>query len=134
MGSFRVILLRSKLIPKRNQSRLNRVKILSFTDRQFLKQSDQSLHCLSFKLGLHCLLFFLYLSDTHLIVQNPIFFGFLQQNLSYVMRKPVYAICQQQRHISACASTHMRRLIPAFVVRCLDSIIPLLAIGEISRP
>ena len=36
------------------------------------------------------------------------------------MRKPVYAIC--------------KRLISTFVVRCLDSIIPLLAIAEISRP
>ena len=37
------------------------------------------------------------------------------------MRKPVYAICEQQR----------RRL--AFDVRCLDSIIPLVSISEISR-
>ena len=29
---------------------------------------------------------------------------------------------------------HPRSLISAFVVRCLDSIIPLLAIAEISRP
>ena len=29
---------------------------------------------------------------------------------------------------------HLRSLISAFVVRCLDSIIPLLAIAEISRP
>ena len=42
------------------------------------------------------------------------------------MRKPVYVICEQQRRWSAC-------LISAFVVRCLDSIIPLLAIVEISR-
>ena len=37
----------------------------------------------------------------------------------------VYAIYEQQ---------HPRSLISAFVVRCLDSIIPLLAIAEISRP
>ena len=29
---------------------------------------------------------------------------------------------------------HPRSLINAFVVRCMDSIIPLLAIAEISRP
>ena len=45
--------------------------------------------------------------------------------LSHVMRKPVYAICEQQRHRSA---------IHAFIVHCLDSIIPLLAIAKISRP
>ena len=36
-------------------------------------------------------------------------------NMSHVMRKPVYVICEQQR----------RSLISASVVRCLDSIIPL---------
>ena len=46
------------------------------------------------------------------------------------MRKPVYAIGEQERRRSACAS---RSLISAFVVRCMDSIIPLLAIAEISR-
>ena len=51
--------------------------------------------------------------------------------MSYAMRKPVYTICEQQRHRSACAS---RSLISAFVVHCLDRIIPLLAIAEISRP
>ena len=39
------------------------------------------------------------------------------------MRKPVYAICEQ----------HPRSLISAFVVRCLDSIIPPVSISEISR-
>ena len=43
--------------------------------------------------------------------------------MSHFMRKPVFAICEQQR----------RSLISTFVVRCLDSIIPLLAIAEISR-
>ena len=38
------------------------------------------------------------------------------------MRKPVYAICEQ----------HPRSLISAFVARCLDSIIPLVSISEIS--
>ena len=45
------------------------------------------------------------------------------QSLSRIVRKPVYAICEQQRH--------PRSLISAFVVRCLDSIIPLLSIDEI---
>ena len=56
--------------------------------------------------------------------------------LSHVMRKPVYAICDQQRHRSACASAdqpaHLHSLIGAFVVRCLDSIIPLVSISKIS--
>ena len=43
--------------------------------------------------------------------------------MSHVMRKPVHAICEQ----------HPRSLISAFVVRCLDSIIHLLAIAEISK-
>ena len=42
-----------------------------------------------------------------------------------------YAICEQQRRRSACAS---RSLIITFVVRRLDSIIPLLAISKMSRP
>ena len=42
--------------------------------------------------------------------------------LSHVMRKPIYAICEQQRH----------SLISAFVVHCLDSIIPLVSISKIS--
>ena len=28
----------------------------------------------------------------------------LRKNMSHVMRKPVFAICEQQRHRSACAS------------------------------
>ena len=46
-------------------------------------------------------------------------------NWSHLMTKPVYVTCEQQRHISACA-------VSAFVVRCLDSIIPLVSISEIS--
>ena len=42
--------------------------------------------------------------------------------MSHVMRKPVYAVCEKQR----------RSLISAFVVRCLDTIIPLVSISEIS--
>ena len=47
-----------------------------------------------------------------------------------VMRKPVFALCEQQRCWSACTSAS---LISTFVVRCLDSIIPLVSISEISR-
>ena len=47
------------------------------------------------------------------------------------MTKPAFAICEQQRLRSACASAQSDQ---HFVVPCLDSIIPLLAIAEISRP
>ena len=47
------------------------------------------------------------------------------------MRKSVFAICEQQRCSSACAFAQ-RSLISAFVVRCLDSIISLVSISEIS--
>ena len=50
--------------------------------------------------------------------------------LSHVMRKPVYAICEQQRRRSACASAQSDQ---RFVVRYLDSILSLLATAEISR-
>ena len=46
------------------------------------------------------------------------------------MRKPAFAICEQQRRRSACSSTQSDH---AFIVRCLDSIIPLVSISEISR-
>ena len=36
-------------------------------------------------------------------------------DISHVMRKPVYAICEQQRRRSACASAHPRSLISAFL-------------------
>ena len=42
------------------------------------------------------------------------------------MRKPVLAICEQQRGRSACVD------ISAFVFHCLDSIIPLVSISEMS--
>ena len=42
------------------------------------------------------------------------------------MRKSVYAICEQQRRRSAAQSDH------TFVVRCLDSTIPLVSTSEIS--
>ena len=43
--------------------------------------------------------------------------------MSHVMRKPV----------DAKGADHPRSLISAFIVRCLDSTIPILAIAEISR-
>ena len=45
------------------------------------------------------------------------------------MRKFVHAMCEQQRRRSACPPAG---LIRAFVVHCLDSIIPLVSISEIS--
>ena len=42
----------------------------------------------------------------------------LSLHLSHITRKPVYAICEQQRHRSADAQS----LISIFVVRCLDSV------------
>ena len=53
------------------------------------------------------------------------------QHLSHVMRKPVYAICKHQRRRSAFTSAQYDQ---GFVIRCLDSIIPLLGIAKISRP
>ena len=55
------------------------------------------------------------------------------------MRNVSYVICEQQRHMSyannkgADQPAHPRSLISAFVVRCLDSIISLDSIAEISR-
>ena len=45
------------------------------------------------------------------------------------MWKRVYAICEQQRRRSVCM---MRSLISAFVFRCLDNMMPLVSISEIS--
>ena len=42
------------------------------------------------------------------------------------MRKPDYAVYEQQRRRSACASAQS---ISAFVVRCMDNIIPLVCIS-----
>ena len=47
------------------------------------------------------------------------------------MRKPVYASGDNK---GADQPAHLRSLISTLVVRCLDSIIPLIAIAEISRP
>ena len=48
--------------------------------------------------------------------------------MSTIIRKPALSICEQQRRRSA---AHPRSLISAFVVRCLDSIIPLVSISKI---
>ena len=47
------------------------------------------------------------------------------------MRKPVYAICEQQRRRSTCTST-LHTLISTFVLHCLASILTLVPISEIS--
>ena len=49
--------------------------------------------------------------------------------MSHVMRKPVYVICEQQRRRSACASAQSDQRL---CFRCLHSIIPPLAIAEVS--
>ena len=50
-------------------------------------------------------------------------------NGSHDMRKPVYAICEQQRRRSACASAQSDQRL---CFRCLDSIISVVSIYEIS--
>ena len=52
-------------------------------------------------------------------------------HMSHIMRKPVYAICEQHRRRSACASVQSDQRL---CLSCLDSIIPLLAIADISIP
>ena len=47
------------------------------------------------------------------------------------MRKPVYAICEQQRRRSDCVSAQSDQRL---CFRCLDRIIPILNKAEISRP
>ena len=49
--------------------------------------------------------------------------------LSHIMRRSVYAICKQQKRRSACASAQSDQRL---CFRCLDSIIPLNSIHEIS--
>ena len=51
-------------------------------------------------------------------------------NLSHVMRKPVYTIYANNK--DADQPAHPHSLISAFVVRFLDSIIPLLAVSKMS--
>ena len=47
--------------------------------------------------------------------------------MSHVVRKPVFAICEQQRRRLACASAQSDQHL---CFRCLDSIIPLVSISE----
>ena len=49
--------------------------------------------------------------------------------MSRIMRKPVYAICEQQRRRSACTSAQSDQHL---CFCCLDSIISLVSISEIS--
>ena len=51
--------------------------------------------------------------------------------VSHVMRKPILCLCKQKK--GADQPAHPRSLINTFVVRCLDDIIPLVSISEISR-
>ena len=53
----------------------------------------------------------------------------LWQYMSHVMRKTVYAICEQQRYRSAWASAQSDQ---PFIVPCLDSIIPLVSLSKIA--
>ena len=57
--------------------------------------------------------------------------GFDLSYLSHVIRKPVYAICEQQRRKHQPAPP--RSLISAFVVRYLESPIPILAKSKFSK-
>ena len=50
-------------------------------------------------------------------------------HLSCIMRKPVYAICEQK---DADQPAHLCSLISIFIIRCLDGIMPLVPISEIS--
>ena len=54
----------------------------------------------------------------------------IQHKMSHVTRKPVFAYANNK---GADQPAHPRSLISAFVVRYLDSIIPRLAIAELSR-
>ena len=49
--------------------------------------------------------------------------------MSHVMRKPVYAMCEQQKRRSACASMQSDQRL---VVRCLDSILPLVSVSRLA--
>ena len=50
-----------------------------------------------------------------------------ETKISHVIRKPVYLFMLYANNKGADQAAHPRSLISAFVVRCLDSIIPLLA-------
>ena len=51
-------------------------------------------------------------------------YDYIRPDLSHFMRKPVFAICDNK---GADQPAHPRSLISAFVVRCVDSIMPFLA-------
>ena len=53
----------------------------------------------------------------------------LLKRMSLVMGKPVFALCEQK---DADQAAHPRSLISIFVIRCLDSLTPLVSISEIS--
>ena len=65
----------------------------------------------------------------HVFMENIRKLVFNYHQMSHAMRKPVYAICEQQRRRLACASPQS---VQHFVVHCLDSVIPVLVIVEIS--
>ena len=83
-------------------------------------------------LGAHAILLVLSWGGSYVIAGCIDFIGFVPAltHMSHVMRKPAFAICEQQRRRSACANS-LRSLISTFVIRCLDSIIPLVSIYEI---
>ena len=54
-------------------------------------------------------------------------------SLSHVMRKPVLAICEQQRCRSACSYVESDQHLCCSLSRLYDSIIPILAKSKISR-
>ena len=55
---------------------------------------------------------------------------FIIRHMGPVMTKPVFAICEKQRRRSACASAQSDQRL---YCRCIDSIIPLVSISEISN-
>ena len=59
-------------------------------------------------------------SDAVTISKKKLYNILTHHNLSNIMRKPVYAICEQQK---ADQPAHLQSLISTFVVHCLDSII-----------
>ena len=61
------------------------------------------------------------------LIDGDILLGFY--NMSHVMRKPVYSICEQQRRRSACASAQSDQRL---CFRFLDSTVQLISISEIS--
>ena len=53
----------------------------------------------------------------------------VRYQMSHVMKKPVYALCEQQRFRSDCALTQSGQ---QFFVHCFDSIIPIVAKPKVS--